>query len=96
MACVALTGGWRDEQANELMEWRRKDRAEVQALLNFFVLVSTEMEEAAEAHDSTLVALISSLCWDGQVTKQEGLAHVILSTSEYAFVSWLTKGWFDD
>jgi hypothetical protein len=27
-----------------------------------------------------------------QVTKQERRAHVILSTSEYAFVSWLRKG----
>lgn len=49
-ACVALTGRWRDEQVNKLMEWRQKDRAEVKALLNFFVLVSLACEHMRAAH----------------------------------------------
>lgn len=34
------------EQVNELMDWRRKDQAEMKALLNFFVLVSMGREGA--------------------------------------------------
>jgi hypothetical protein len=42
---VALTGRFLGKQVNKLMEWRRADQAEVQALLDFFILVSVTKEQ---------------------------------------------------
>jgi hypothetical protein len=36
--------------------------------------------------------LMPLVAWCGQISKEKRCAHVILSTSDYAFSTWLTKG----
>ena len=79
------------DEVHVLMDWFEGDRAlqtDLEALLRFFVKVGYLLV-------ATVLLLLCAyafgyLC-SMQITKETQQAHVILATSEYSFLTWLTE-----
>ena len=86
------------DEANVLMEWHKGGTAmeiDLDALLRFFVKVTAPSGgllfscQWQKAHAAGACVLM-------QITKESSWAHVILATSDYSFIIWLTESKYFD
>ena len=85
------------DEANVLTAWHKGGAAmetDLEALLRFFVKVSLPLccgsgVSVSDCHMCSVALQVSK-----QQSKQTCRAHVILATSEYSFITWLTESGF--
>ena len=93
------------DEVNVLTQWQQgslEKREALSALLKFFVKVgksamfirylSSLMQSQSSRVLKGLHVGMSKVVGFSQVTKEDNVAHVILATSDYAFLNWLAGG----